>query len=125
MLSSSLVRAVVVGAMVATVSPSFAEDAAVEARASEGEKPSGDAEAQQALKEMSNTLKGAQGLKFKLRSLIPIQAKNGQWLTLVGSADVARQGTNKLFVRTAGDLFPLELYYDGKSVTAFAPKENL
>jgi hypothetical protein len=83
------------------------------------------AQAERDLKEMSQTLKDAKTLRFKLSSHIPMQTANKQWITLLGAGDVAREGNDKLFVRTGGDLFPFELFYDGKNETAFAPKENV
>jgi hypothetical protein len=77
------------------------------------------------LKEMSKALSSAKTLRFKTRSLLPFKLASGEWVTLVGSASVMRQGKEKLFVETGGDLFHYRLYFDGKAVTAFAPKEKM
>jgi hypothetical protein len=82
-------------------------------------------EARAVLKEMSKALSSAGSLTFHVRSLIPMKLPTGGWITLVGAATVMRQGRDKLHVDTGGDLFPFTLYFDGKTVTAFAAKENV
>jgi hypothetical protein len=84
-----------------------------------------DEQAMAALKEMSDTLAGAKTMRFKIRNLVPLKASSGDWITLLGAATVMREGTNQLFVETGGDLFHFRLYYDGKTVTAFAPQEKI
>jgi hypothetical protein len=78
-----------------------------------------------ALREMSTKLASAKTVRFEVRNLLPVKIGTGDWITLVGAGSVLRQGNDKLFVETGGDLYPFRLYYDGKSVTAFAPKDNL
>jgi hypothetical protein len=82
-------------------------------------------QAKAALKEMSTTLATARTLRFKVRNLVPMKAPDGDWMTIVGAANVLRGGPDKLCVETGGDLFPFKLIYDGKTVVAFAPAEKI
>ena len=70
------------------------------------------------LKGMSDTLAKAQILSFKVRSLVPFATPSGQQISLFGSSRVAMQRPDKLFVETRGNLFPHNLYFNGKTVTA-------
>jgi len=76
------------------------------------------------LKGMSDTLAKAQTLSFKVRGLVPIAAPTGQFVNLITSSQVVMQRPDKLFVESRGDLFPSDIYYDGKTVTAVAFDEN-
>lgn len=82
-------------------------------------------EALRALHETSDALASAKTLKFKVRSLVPMKTPGGRWITLVGTASVVRDGHDKLLVQVGGDLFPFQLFLDGKTATAFAPDEKL
>jgi hypothetical protein len=77
------------------------------------------------LKEMSKTLASAKTLHFKTRSLVPFKSASGDYVTIIGASDVMREGKDKLAIETGGDLFPYRLYFDGKTVTAFAQKDNV
>ena len=70
------------------------------------------------LKGMSDTLAKAPTLSFRVRSLIPFATPSGQQISLFGSSRVAMQRPDKLFVEIRGDLFPHNLYFNGKTVTA-------
>jgi hypothetical protein len=78
-------------------------------------------EARAALREMSAALSSARTLQFRVRNLVPMKEPGGEWITLVGGASVKRQGKDKLFVQTSGDLYPFSLYFDGKTLVAHAP----
>lgn len=82
-------------------------------------------EALATLKEMSTTLSSAKTMRFKVQNLVPMKAPSGDWVTLSGGATVMRDGRNKLSAETSGDLFPFRLYFDGKTVTAFAAEKNM
>ena len=82
-------------------------------------------EARAALREMSAALTAAKTLQFRIRNLIPMQVAGGDWITLVGDATVKREGQDRLSVESGGDLFPFQLLYDGKTVTAFAADKKL
>ncbi len=76
------------------------------------------------LKGMSNTLAKAPTLSFKVRSLVPFATPFGQQISLFGTSRVAMQRPDKLFVETRGDLFPHNLYFDGKTVTAIGVEKR-
>jgi hypothetical protein len=87
--------------------------------------PKKDEQALAALKEMGTTLGSAKTLQFKARGLRPFKTASGEWVTLVTTANVMREGADKLHVETGGDAFAFDLFYDGKTVTAFAAKEKI
>lgn len=95
-----------------------------EGAAPEAAKPAMDQRALDVLKTMSETLVSAQTKSFQVRSVIPFRKSKGPWIHLLGASRVVMQGNDKLFVETRGDLFPFDFFYDGKTVTYFAPKEN-
>ncbi len=76
------------------------------------------------LKDMSDTLTKAKTLSFKVRSLVPFATPFGQQISLFGTSRVAMQRPDKLFVETRGDLFPHNLYFDGKTVTAIGADQR-
>jgi len=87
--------------------------------------PAKEPQAMAVLREMSTTLASAKTMRFKVRSFVPVKSPAGAWITLIGGGSVMREGKDKLFVETSGDLFPFRFYYDGKTVTAFAPNEKI
>jgi hypothetical protein len=70
------------------------------------------------LKGMSDTLAKAQTLGFQVRSLVPFATPFGQQISLFGTSRVAMRRPDQLFVETHGELFPHNLYFNGKTVTA-------
>jgi hypothetical protein len=76
------------------------------------------------LKSMSDTLAKAQTLGFKLRGLVPIEAPTGQFINLLASSRVVIQRPDKLFVEARGDLFPSDIYFNGKTVTAVGREKH-
>ncbi|MGO4393992.1 DUF2092 domain-containing protein [Variovorax sp. M-6] len=70
------------------------------------------------LKAMSDTLAGARTLGFKIRGIVPTPSPTGQYVSLFASSRVVMQRPDKLFVAARGDLFPSDIVYDGKTVTA-------
>jgi hypothetical protein len=93
--------------------------------AAEAKPPATGDEARAALKEMSSALASAKTLHFQVHSFVPVKAPSGDWVTLIGKANVMREGNDKLFVEAGGDLFSFRLFYDGKTVTAFAPDKKV
>jgi hypothetical protein len=83
-----------------------------------------DEQALKLLKGMSETLAKAQTLGFKVRGLVPLAAPTGQYISLFASSRVVMQRPDKLFVEARGDLFPSDLYYNGKAVTAVGRDKN-
>lgn len=76
------------------------------------------------LKGMSDKLASAKTLAFSVRGLVPIAAPTGQLISLFASTNVTMQRPDKLVVKSRGDLFPSDLYYDGKTVTAIGADKN-
>jgi hypothetical protein len=93
--------------------------------AAKAKPPKTDEQARAALKEMSSTLASAKTMRFKIHSFVPMKVASGDWVTLVATASVKRGGNDKLFIETGGDLFPFQFFFDGKTVTAFAPNEKV
>ncbi len=93
--------------------------------AAQAKAPAKEEQAMAALKEMGTTLSSAKTLRFKVRNLVPMKTASGTWITLVGGGSVMREGQDKLFVETSGDLYPFRFYFDGKTVTAFAPEDKV
>ncbi len=76
------------------------------------------------LKDMSDTLAAARTLAFKARSLLPLEAPSGQYVSLFAATRVRLQRPDRLFVESRGDLVPTDLYYNGKTVTAIGPAKK-
>lgn len=76
------------------------------------------------LQGMSDTLGKAHTVSFKLRGLVPLAAPTGQYINLLASTRVVMQRPDKLFVEARGDLFPSDLYYNGKTVTAVGREKH-
>ena len=72
------------------------------------------------LQAMSDTLAGAKTLRFQYRGLLPVTGPTGQYVNLMASASVVMQRPDRLRVQARGDLFPSELFHDGKTVTVVA-----
>ncbi len=87
--------------------------------------PAIDQRALDMLKKMSDTLSQAKTVGFQARSMVPIRTPDGIWINLYGTSRVVMQGPDKLFASTGGDFAPYDFYYDGKTITAFAPNKNL
>jgi hypothetical protein len=83
-----------------------------------------DERALKVLKGMTDALAQAKTLSFRARSLVPTAGPNGQWISLLGTSRVAMQRPDKLFVEMRGDVFPNDIYFDGKTWTAIAPNEK-
>lgn len=72
------------------------------------------------LKEMSDKLAGAKTLSFAVRGLVPTVAPTGQSINLFASSRVVMQRPDKLFVEARGDMFPSDIFYNGKTVTVMS-----
>jgi len=73
------------------------------------------------LKRMSDTLAAAKSFTYKSSAIFEVPAKTGQLLTLFSNADVALQRPDKLRASMSGEAPHFEFFYDGKTVSAFAP----
>ena len=72
------------------------------------------------LKAMSDTVAGAKTLAFSVRGIVPTPSPTGQYVSLFAASRVVMQRPDKLFVAARGDLFPSDVVYDGKTVTAIS-----
>lgn len=78
------------------------------------------------LKRMSSTLSGAKSFTCKTRGMVEVPApKTGQFITLMGSSEVAVQRPNKLRVRVTGEVPNFDFYYDGTNIVAYAPQNKV
>ncbi len=78
------------------------------------------------LKRMSKTLSEAKSFTCKTRSTAEVPASNtGQYLTLIGSSEVAVHRPNKMRVRITGEVPNFDFYYDGTNVVAYAPQNKV
>jgi len=77
------------------------------------------------LKAMSAKLAAAHSLSFTAVSTYESPSRYGAPLVFTTTSEVLLQRPNKLRVITAGDGPASEFYYDGKTMTQFAPAENL
>jgi len=77
------------------------------------------------LKAMSSRLAAARTLRFTAVVSYESPSKLGPALVYTTKSDVVLQRPNKLRVITSADGPPSEFYYDGKTITAFSPKDDL
>jgi len=77
------------------------------------------------LRASSRRLAAAKTMTFTAVVSYESPSRPGPALVYTTRSDVTVQRPNKLRVITPGDGPASEFYYDGKTVTAFAPKENL
>jgi hypothetical protein len=77
------------------------------------------------LKRMSATLGAAKAFTYRSRSTVEVPAKTGQFVTLFATSDVALERPDKLRVRVTGEVPNFEFYYNGRNITAFAPKNQV
>ena len=110
------VAVVAAAALLGPVRMALAQDTPAPGAASA--KASKDERALGLLKTMSDTLAGAKTLDFKIRGIVPTPSPSGQYVSLFASSRVVMQRPDKLFVAARGDLFPSDIVYDGKTVTA-------
>ncbi|HME25329.1 MAG TPA: DUF2092 domain-containing protein, partial [Acetobacteraceae bacterium] len=78
-----------------------------------------------ALKAACNTLEAAKAMSFTAVSTCEKAARNGQPLFYAALNQVTMQRPDKLRVITVGDGVPNEFYYDGKTMMAYVPSEDL
>ena len=77
------------------------------------------------LKASSARLAAARTLSFTAMETYESQSRQGHPLVFANESEITLQRPDKLRVITLGDGPPSEFYYDGKTMTAFAPRENL
>ncbi|SEB14242.1 DUF2092 domain-containing protein [Variovorax sp. YR216] len=77
------------------------------------------------LRAMSASLTASQSMAFTAVTTYESPSSVGPSLAYATSSEVLLQRPDRLRVVTLGDGPPAEYYYDGKTITAFAPAENL
>lgn len=77
------------------------------------------------LRAMSANLTAAKSMSFTAVTTYESPSRVGPSLAYATSSEVLLQRPDRLRVVTLGDGPPAEYYYDGKTLTAFAPAENL
>ncbi len=80
-----------------------------------------DPKALEQLQRMSNSLSSAKAFTYTSRSVVEVPSKTGQFLTLFSDAQVALQRPDKLRARLGGEAPAFDFYFNGKTVSAFAP----
>ena len=127
-----IVRLIILSFLIGASCPVQAQQAAPKQPASVSENstpaishPIVDQRALDMLKRMSDTITHAKTMSFQSRSMVPLKGPNGIWINLFGASRVITQGQNKLFAETRGDFFPYDFYFDGKTITVFAPAKNV
>jgi hypothetical protein len=81
--------------------------------------------AMELLKEACNRLAAARSMSFTAVVTYESPSRLGTPLAYTTKSQVVLQRPDKLLVVTSGDGSASEFYYDGKTMTAFAPSENL
>lgn len=87
--------------------------------------PAIDPAALEPLKQMSTTLGQTPAFTYESRTVFEVPAVNGQFITLFSRAEVALQRPNQLQARLTGEAPHFNFYYDGSTVSAYAPKTNV
>jgi hypothetical protein len=88
-------------------------------------KPDLEPKAVELLKAVSNRLAAAHTLSFTAVQIFESPSRQGPPLAYAKKTDVTLQRPDKLRVINSGDGPASEFYYDGKTMSAFAPAENL
>jgi hypothetical protein len=95
------------------------------AAATQAPMPGIDAQALTILKSMSDTLAEAKSLSFSVRRAFDEPARNNQPIFYMVGSDVTLTRPDKLKIVTSGDGPPSEVFYDGRELTVFMPRDNL
>ncbi|MBV8086768.1 MAG: DUF2092 domain-containing protein [Chloroflexi bacterium] len=93
--------------------------------AAQAEPPPIEQKAHDILKAACKTLEAAKAMSFTAVSTYENAARNGQPLYYVTLNQVTMQRPDKLRVITPGDGVPDEFYYNGKTIMAYVPSEDL
>jgi hypothetical protein len=88
-------------------------------------KPELEPKAIELLKATSARLAAAHSISFTAVETYESQSRQGHPLIFASDSEITVQRPDKLKVITLGDGPPSEFYYNGKTMTAFAPQENL
>jgi hypothetical protein len=120
-----LAAALCVGGAHAQEAAKPAAKAPAKKAASSPYKPVVDPRAMGLVKAKSDTLAAAKSMSFTATVGYEYPSKLGPPLVYTTRYDVAMQRPDKLRIATLGDGPVSEFYYDGKTMTAYAPVENL
>src|SRR6516165_3723191 len=77
------------------------------------------------LKRMSETLGAAKALTFRTSNTVEVPAKTGQYITLFANSEIALERPNKLRAKVTGEVPNFDFTYDGSTIAAFAPNNNV
>jgi hypothetical protein len=124
-----LAKALLLAASVTFVVGAHAQSAPAKASApkSRAVKPAPELEARamDLLRGMSSALTASSSMAFTAVATYETPTSIGPPLAFSTTSEVLLQRPNRLRVVTSGDGKPSEYYYDGNTLTAFAPSENL
>jgi hypothetical protein len=73
------------------------------------------------LRQMSDTLAAAKAFTVKSKVILEAPALTGQFVTFFATGEIALRRPGKLRALLSGDTPPFDFYYDGATVSAFAP----
>lgn len=73
------------------------------------------------LKRMSATLAAAKAFTCKSKTILEVPSEIGQFITVFSTGDVALKRPGMLRARLGGDAPSFDFYYDGATVSAYAP----
>jgi len=133
----SVWRALLKVMVLALPTPGYAQEAQASpgAPAKEAPQPPGagaqpgpvmEQQALEELKRMSAALGAARAFTCKTRSTVEVPApKTSQFVTLIGTSEVALQRPNKLRVQVTGEVPNFDFYYDGTNIVAYAPQNKV
>jgi hypothetical protein len=77
------------------------------------------------LKRMSDSLAGEKSFTYQSKTIHEVPAITGQFVTLFSIGNVALKRPDKLRAILGGDAPAFDFYYDGNSVSAFAPQTKV
>lgn len=73
------------------------------------------------LKRMSTTLGSTKSFTCRTEGILELPAVTGQFVTFFATGEISLKRPNKLMIRIGGDAPHFDFYYDGSSVSAYAP----
>ncbi len=108
-----------------SAAPASKKKPAANKAAAEDTRPALEPKALELLKATSKRLAAAQTMSFTAIELFETSSRHGHPLAYTTKYEVSLQRPDKLRVIIPGDGPASEFYYDGKTMTAYAPAENL
>ncbi|MFZ4681781.1 MAG: DUF2092 domain-containing protein [Terrimicrobiaceae bacterium] len=80
-----------------------------------------DPQALASLKRMSSTLAAAKAFTYQSKTILEVPATTGQFVTLFSTGEIALKRPDKVRARMGGDAPSFDMFYDGATLSAFAP----